>query len=120
MNRRLLSLELVDTNGRVPDAGRVTGHQPREFRRSRGFDSAMASLPPDRQWPATASPPMWRWARLCLSALAIWRVLSRSRGTCGCGRKVDDWLALAILYEREQRFEDAKKARERAAAVNRK
>jgi len=24
-----LSLELVDTNGRVPDAGRVTGHQPR-------------------------------------------------------------------------------------------
>jgi hypothetical protein len=40
----------------------------------------------------------------------------RARPTLGS----DDWLALAILYEREQRFEDAKKARERAAAVNRK
>jgi len=33
--------------------------------------------------------------------------------------RAQDWLALADLYDREQRFEDGKRARERAAAVNR-
>ena len=32
--------------------------------------------------------------------------------------RAQDWLELAELYDREQRFEDAKQARERAAAVN--
>jgi hypothetical protein len=32
--------------------------------------------------------------------------------------RAQDWLELAELYDREQRFEDAKQARERAAAIN--
>jgi cytochrome c-type biogenesis protein CcmH/NrfG len=31
----------------------------------------------------------------------------------------EDWLELAKLYDREQRFDDAQRARERAVAINR-
>jgi cytochrome c-type biogenesis protein CcmH/NrfG len=33
--------------------------------------------------------------------------------------RAQDWLELAELYDRDQRFEDAKQAKERAAAVKR-
>jgi tetratricopeptide (TPR) repeat protein len=89
----------------------------------RAFDSAMASLPPGSAMAGNGlSANLAHGRAMAWSALDdLARAVSFAEETVRLRpERSDDWLALTILYEREQRFEDAKKARERAAAVNRK
>jgi tetratricopeptide (TPR) repeat protein len=87
------------------------------------FDRTVASLPPG---PAIAGNSFL--ANVARGRSMAWNALGDlQRAVLFAEETVrlrpersDDWLELANLYDREQRFEDAKKARERAAAVNRR
>jgi tetratricopeptide (TPR) repeat protein len=85
------------------------------------FDRAVAGLPPQQ----AKTRPNAFFADLAHGRAAAWDALGDLQRAVSLAEETvrlrpsssDDWLMLADLYDREQRFEDGQRARERAAAV---
>ena len=87
------------------------------------FDKAAASLSP-RLTAAVGNP---LFANLAHGRAMAWSALGDSQRAISFAEETvalrpersEDWLELSRLYDREQRLDDARRARERAASINR-
>ena len=97
----------------------LAAHQPQ--RALQAFDRAVAGLPPQ---PSMAGGNSFL-AEVAHGRAAAWDALGDLKRAVALAEETvklrpgssEDWLILANLYDREQRFEDGKRARERAATV---
>jgi Tfp pilus assembly protein PilF len=86
------------------------------------FDKAVASLPPGRAMPGGNA----FLADVAHGRAAAWDALGDLQRAVSLAEETvrlrssssEDWLILAKLYDREQRFEDAQRARDRAAQAS--
>jgi tetratricopeptide (TPR) repeat protein len=99
----------------------LAAHRPQ--RALRAFDKAVASLPPGRAVPGGNA----FFADVAHGRAAAWDALGDLQRAVSLAEETvklrpsssEDWLMLANLYDREQRFEDGQRARERAAKLSR-
>jgi len=97
----------------------LAAHRPQKALQA--FDRAVAGLPPQ---PSMAGGNGFL-AEVAHGRAAAWDALGDLQRAVALAEETvklrpgssEDWLILANLYDREQRFEDGKRARERAATV---
>jgi hypothetical protein len=98
----------------------LAAHRPQKALQA--FDRAVAGLPPQ---PSMASGNGFL-ADVAHGRAAAWDALGDLQRAVSLAEETvklrpgssEDWLILANLYDREQRFEDGKRARERAATIS--